>query len=157
MKHLIKSRQGSALTFVIVTLVVTFLVLSIVALLAQTNIKQAGAQEKGLQAYYAARSGVELAFDALWVTDTGNDVTGTTLLKALKEGATPPSESVDFGEAGTAQVSINYEKNGKDETVTIRSEGHYGGITRNVVLEVYFEVDAADTNKSTLKDMIWSK
>ncbi|MGI6751738.1 MAG: hypothetical protein ACOX4U_03860 [Anaerovoracaceae bacterium] len=153
---MIRSNKGAALPFVIVTLLVVFVMVGIVAFLAQTNIAQAGAQERGLQAYYAARSGAEIAFEALWATDTGAE-SGTTLLKALKDGSKPSEETIDLGEAGKATVSIDYKKSGKDEIITINSQGEYNGMRKKVKLEVFFEVDASDTNKSILKDMIWSK
>lgn len=154
--RLIKNKEGAALPFVIVMMLVVFFMIGIVAMLAQTNLKQAFAQEKGLQAYYAARSGAELAFEALWNTETGGE-SGTTLLKALKNNTKPAEETVDLGDAGEAKVSIDYEKKGNNETITIESEGKYGDIKRKVKLQVFFEIDAADTEKSTLKDMIWSK
>ena len=114
MKSLLKNRDGSALSFVIVALLVLIIMVGIVAAIAQTNIIQAGAQEKGLQAYYAARSGAEMAFAALWVTDTGSEATGTTLFKALKNGTKPSTETVDLGDAGTAEVSIDYQISGSE-------------------------------------------
>ncbi len=147
--------NGSALSFTILALLVLSIMVGIVATIAQTNIKQASTQENGLQAYYAARSGIELAFGALWITDTGDEATGKTLLKALRDGEEYGTQAVDFGEAGIAEVAISYERSSKEEKVSIVSEGSYLDITRDVTLDVYFEVDD-DTGKSILKDMIWS-
>lgn len=143
------------MAFVMLVLILVFFLVSIVFSITQTNIRQAGDQERGLQAYYAARSGVELAFEALWITDTGESA-GKTLLKALKDGEKPSPETVDFGNAGTVKVAISYELSGKEEKVTIVSVGSYLNTSRNVTLDVYFEVDD-DTAESILKDMIWSK
>jgi hypothetical protein len=137
-------------------ILLVFVLISIVFSITQTNTRQASDQERGLQAYYAARSGVELAFAALWITDTGEESTGETLLKALKDGETPSPETVDFGDAGSAQVAVSYVRSGKEEKVTIVSMGSYLNTSRNVTLDVYFEVDD-DTAESILKDMIWSK
>jgi len=156
MKNLISDSRGNALAFVMLVILLVFFLVSIVFSITQTNIRQASEQERGLQAYYAARSGVELAFAALWITDTGEESTGKTLLKALKGGEAPSPETVDFGDAGTAEVTISYERSGKEEKVTIVSVGTYLNTSRNVTLDVYFEVDD-DTGESILKDMIWSK
>lgn len=156
MKNLISDNRGNALAFVMLALLLVFFMVSIVISITQANTRQASAQERGMQAYYAARSGVELAFAALWITDTGDEFTGSTLLRDLKDGEEPLPETVDFGDAGTAEVAISYERSGKEEKVSIRSVGSYLNRTRNVTLDVYFEVDE-DTEESILKDMIWSK
>ena len=155
MKSMISNNRGNALAFVMIVLLLVFFMISIVFSISQTNIRQASAQERGMQAYYAARSGVELAFAALWITDTGEE-SGTTLLSALRNGDEPAPETVDFGDAGTAEVSISYERSGKDETVSIVSEGSYLEVIRRVTLNVHFEVDD-DTGQSILRDMIWSR
>lgn len=156
MKNPIFDKKGNALAFVMMVLLLVFFMVSLVISITQTNTRQASAQERGLQAYYAARSGVELAFEALWITDTGEEPTGKTLLRALKDGVEPLPETVDFGDAGTAEVAISYERSGKEEKVTIRSVGNYSNVSRRVTLDVYFEVDD-DTQESILRDMIWSK
>ncbi len=151
MKKLLKNEKGAALSFVIMTLLVLFIMASIVASLAQANIKQASAQEYGLQAHYAARSGAEMAFEALWNKSN-------PLLKDLKGGSTFPEQSITFpDDAGSAKVTINYTKKDSDEVIIINSKGNYKNANRNVVLKVYFEVDSKDTNKSILKEIVWSK
>lgn len=153
MKKLLKNEKGAALSFVIMTLLVLFIMASIVASLAQANIKQASSQEYGLQAHYAARSGAEMAYEALW-----NESSGSTLLKNLKGGSTFPEQSVTFpDDSGSAKVTINYTKKDSDEVIIINSKGNYKNANRNVVLKVYFEVDSEDTNKSILKEIVWSK
>lgn len=152
MKRLLKSSDGSALTFVILAMVILIIMSAIIATIAQTNLTQASTQEQGLQAYYAARSGAELAFSALWVEKSG---TTTTLFTELKT-STPAPESVDFGSAGSANVSIAYAKSGTTETVTIRSVGNYKNVKKPITLKVYFEYDSA-TGKSNYTDMVWSK
>ena len=153
MKKLLKNEKGAALSFVIMTLLVLFIMASIVASLAQANIKQASAQEYGLQAHYAARSGAEMAFEALW-----NEKSGNTLLKSLKNGSKFSEQSITFpDDAGSAKVTINYTKKDSDELIEIHSKGSYKNATRNIILKVYFEVDSEDTNKSILKEIVWSK
>lgn len=153
MKKIIKNQEGMALSFVVMTLLVLFIMASIVASLAQANIKQASTQEQGLQAYYAARSGAEMAFEALW-----NEKSSKTLLKNLKDKVAFPEQSITFpDDGGSAKVSIKYSKKDADELIEISSRGTYKNATRNVELKVYFEVDSKDTNNSILKEIVWSK
>lgn len=156
MKNLFFNHRGSALTYVMFVLLLVFFMVSIVFSIAQTNTRQASAQEQGMQAYYAARSGVELAFEALWIMDAEEASGGETLLRALKDGEEPLPETIDFGDDRTAEVAISYERSGRDEKVSIRSVGNYKNASRRVTLDVYFEVDD-DTEESILRDMIWSK
>ncbi len=153
MKKLLKNNKGMALSFVMMVLLVLFIMASLAASLAQNNTKQAGAQENGLQAYYAARSGAEMAFEALWKENSG-----TTLLKQLKGGTKLSEQDLTLpDDAGRAKVSMSYEKKDNNETIEIKSIGEYKGASRNVILKVYFEVDSKDTYNSILKEIVWSR
>ena len=153
MKKLLKNEKGAALSFVIMTLLVLLIMASTVASLAQANIKQASSQEHGLQAYYAARSGAEMAFEAPW-----NEKSGSTLLKELKNGSKFTEQSITFpDDGGNARVTIKYTTNDSDELIEINSKGNYKDSNRNLVLKVYLEVDSTDTNNSILKEIVWSK
>ena len=152
MKKLLKNEKGAALSFVIMTLLVLLIMASIVASLTQANIKQASSQEHGLQAYYAARSGAEMAFEALW-----EEKSSKTLLKELKDGPhTLTAPTITFTDGGNATVKIKYTTKDSNEVIEINSKGNYKDVSRNVVLKVYLEVDK-DTKKSTLKEIVWSK
>lgn len=153
MEKLLNNKKGIAMSFVIMTLLLLLILAGIVASIAQANIKQASAQGDGLQAYYVARSGAEMAFEALW-----SEKSGSTLLRNLKSGTKFTEQSIDFpDEGGNAKVTIEYARKDNDETIEIQSKGNYKGRTRNVVLKVYFEVDSRDTNNSILKEIVWSR
>ena len=152
MKKILKNQDGIALSFVVMTLLVLFILTSIVASIAQTNIKQASAQDKGLQAYYTARSGAEMAFEALW-----SEQGGQKLIDSLKSGTTYSRQKVTSlpEDMGTAEVEIKYSRDNakKEELITIDSIGTYHGISRNVKLYVYFDIDSYDLPK----EIVWSK
>lgn len=160
MKKILKNQDGIALSFVVMTLLVLFILTSIVASIAQTNIKQASAQDKGLQAYYTARSGAEMAFEALW-----SEQGGTSLFDEMKgDGATGSpinkESTIDLEDIGQAQIKMTYQKiggaSGTSEEVTIYSTGTYSGIARNVVLKLYLDIDT-DTKTSEIREIVWSK
>ena len=59
------NKRGAALIFVIAALLVASIMIAAAAQLTQSNVKQAGAQEKNMQAYYIARSGAEIAYEGM--------------------------------------------------------------------------------------------
>ena len=143
----LKDKSGAALIFVMVAILIIFIMISIAASISQTNTKQAGAQEKGIQAYYMARSGVELAYEALQTTD---------LLDKLGNGTfpTPNPEHVVF-EEGSADVTVSISGSGYDRKVLISSVGKLNGsdITRTCKLEFYYKFG----QNGEKKEMIWSE
>lgn len=140
----LKEEKGAALAFVIVALIFVFLMVSIVAMLANTNIRQAGAQEKGLQAYYIARSGAELAYEAI-MTSNILDQFRADKNKVLQEN------NIDFDD-GTADVNVTSTGSDDEQTIVIKSVGTLKGsnVSRTVTLEFYVNYDK-------YPDIIWSK
>ncbi len=140
----LKEEKGAALAFVIVALIFVFLMVSIVAMLANTNIRQAGAQEKGLQAYYIARSGAELAYEAI-MTSNILDQFRADKNKVLQE------DNIDFDD-GTADVNVTSTGSDDEQTIVIKSVGTLKGsnVSRTVTLEFYVNYDK-------YPDIIWSK
>lgn len=140
----LKEEKGAALAFVIVALIFVFLMVSIVAMLANANIRQAGAQEKGLQAYYIARSGAELAYEAI-MTSNILDQFRADKNKVLQEN------NIDFDD-GTADVNVTSTGSDDEQTIVIKSVGTLKGsnVSRTVTLEFYVNYDK-------YPDIIWSK
>lgn len=142
----LQNRRGVALTFVIMILLVTSIMVSIVALIANANIVQASAQEKGLQAYYIARSGAELAYEVLMTTTP-------SLIEDFKDGSISSiaADTVDF-EKGSATVEVSSSGSGENQKIMITSVGTLagGGISRTVKLEFYSRYDV-------YPDLVWSK
>ena len=142
----LKNKKGAALSFVIMILAVVSIMVGIVAMIASANIKQASAQERGLQAYYIARSGAELAYEVLMTTSP-------SLIEDFKDGSISsiPSETVDF-DSGTADITVTSTAPGDKQKISITSVGTLKGdsISRTVKLEFY-------SNYDTYQEMIWSR
>ena len=131
----LKDTSGAALVFVVGVMVVVFIMISIVASISQANIKQAGAQENSIKAFYIARSGVELAYETL--------LTSTPSL--LNEFVAAPNNSkvleqhnIDFQD-GTADVRITSSGTDDTQKILITSTGTLKdtGMSRTVTLEFY--------------------
>lgn len=144
MKKILTDKQGNVLAYVMIVMLMVFIVIGAVVSLAQSNIRQASAQEKGMQAYYLARSGAELAFEA--ILDPDCDV-----LTNFKNGSlTEKTESVTF-DNGTADVKVTKFLSGETPKIMIESLGTLdgSGISRTVKLE--FNVDY-----TTSMGIVWS-
>ncbi len=144
-KNTILNKRGAALIFVMVSMLIVFMMISIAASVSQANIKQASAQEDGLKAYYIARSGVELAYEAIMTK---------SLLAGLKIAAL--TDEVSFGTDGTAKITVTSPDPVSpaveaDRKVIIQSIGtsSKSGTERTVTLEFYYDY-------GTKKDMKWS-
>ena len=142
----LKNKKGAALSFVIMILAVVSIMVGIVAMIASANIKQASAQERGLQAYYIARSGAELAYEVLMTTTP-------SYIDEFKNGtrSTISKDSVDFDE-GTADVAVTSSGTGDTQKILITSVGTLkeGNITRTVKLEFYSHFEEHP-------EMVWSR
>jgi type II secretory pathway component PulK len=151
MRNLISGSRGNALAFVMLTLLLVFFMVSIVVSIAQTNIRQASAQERGMQAYYIARSGAELAYEALLTTtpsllhdDSAECFESNPAMVLVQNG-------IDF-EDGKADVRVTSSGSGAGQKIRIESVGtlNENSISRTVTLEFYINYDQ-------YPDMVWSK
>jgi type II secretory pathway component PulK len=146
MKNLISDSRGNALAFVMFTLLLVFFMVSIVISITQTNIRQASAQERGMQAYYVARSGAELAYEALLMTTP-------SLLSSFQDdnSLVLVENDIDF-EDGTADVRVTSSGSGAGQKIRIESVGTLkeNNISRTVILEFYLNYDQ-------YPDMVWSR
>lgn len=135
LRNLIRNEKGSALAFVIMILLVLIIIIASVAAVTTANIKQASNQEKGMQAYYIARSGAEFAYEALLSTSLLSEFKGID--KTISEAG------VDFGE-GTADIMVStlVPTVGSIDLQTIRIESvgtlKNENISRKVVLEFFY-------------------
>lgn len=131
-----RKKQGAALIFVMVAMLILFTMVSVVVSVSQANIKQAGIQEKKLQAYYVARSGAELAYEVLLTTTPSLlDNFESNVNLVLQE------TDVDFG-YGTADITISSLDPGDTQKIHIESVGSLpDGTTRTVGLEFFINYD----------------
>lgn len=134
---LINGNRGAALAYVMMVLVVVAMMVSIVAQIAMGNIRQAGGQEDGMQAYYIARSGAELTYEVLL----------STTPSLLDEFVADPSKvllqnDVDF-ELGTADIRVSSTGSADTQIVTIESIGTLdsSNVTRTVKLDFFIHYD----------------
>ncbi len=146
MQKLIRNKHGAAVAYVMLALIVVFIMVSVVASIAQANIKQAGYQENSLMAYYIARSGAELAYEAIMTTTP-------SLLDTFKNNSayTLTENNIDF-EKGTADVKVTSSGTGESQKIIIESTGTLKSkpVSRTVTLEFYIDY-------SNKPDMYWSK
>lgn len=147
MKNQMNSQRGNVLAYVMMVMVVVFIIVSAVASLTQANIRQASAQEKGMQAYYVARSGAELAYEALLTTTP-------SLLDQFAAGSLTEltQDDIDFDE-GIADVHVTTSGGTGDDLqkILIESVGTLKekNISRTVTLEFYINYDDHP-------DIVWS-
>ena len=149
-----KNKQGAALIFVMVAMIILFTMVSVAINVSQANTHQAGMQEKKLRAYYVARSGAELAYEVMMTTEP-------SLLDDISEQAIPSDTvklvlqetDVDFG-YGSADINVSaFDPNNDPDLrkILIESIGSLpDGTTRKVVLE--FSINYGENPNIT-----WSK
>lgn len=146
LKNLLFNSRGNTLLYVMIAMLVVFVMVSAVASLTQANLRQAKAQERGMQAYYVARSGAELAYDALLTT------TPSLLDSFIANPSLVLTENdIDFDE-GLADVTVTSSGSGNTQMLLITSVGTLKeeNLSRTVTLQFYIHYDL-------YPDMIWSK
>lgn len=132
MKYL-KNNRGVALVYVVMVLLIASVLIGAAAVMVSSNTREVSAQEIGIQSYYIARSGVELAYEAVY--DGGDPAVYNAFLAAT---APRTQNNVNIGEG---QVNIVLEKItpvvGGVQRGRITSVGHLDGqtLTRTVILE----------------------
>ena len=101
-------RRGAALAFVIVAFLVVTIYSVFIAYLVSTNLNQAKTQERNMQAYYLAMSGVDLCISAL--IQEGSDGEDDTLMHDLFDPSitNPPTLTDDLElEDGTVNLTVS--------------------------------------------------
>ena len=144
MKNLINNKRGNALAYVMMVMIVVFILVGAVVSLAQANIRQAGAQEKGMQAYYLARSGAELAFEAMLNPNCN------VLTQIKNKTLTEKTETVAL-DNGKAAVKVTLNETTNPTKIHIESVGtlNESGISKKVTLEF-------NTDYTTTMAIVWS-
>lgn len=148
-----RNKDGSALIMVIIALLFATILVTSAAILTQTNTLQASTQEKGMQSYYIARSGAELAFEVLLTSGPPSLLTPfVTNIGYTLPNATFPNATMNIANEGTATVSVTAFDTGSPAVRRIRitSVGEAVGtnIQRTAILEF---------NLATQDDLIWTR
>ena len=149
MKKQLKSQKGNVLAYVIMVMVVLFIIIGAVASLAQANIRQASVQEQGMQAYYLARSGAEVAYEVLTTTSSPNSLL-TQFESDITNSIVLTSAPIPF-DNGTADVKATSIGSGAKQKIKITSVGTLteGNLSRTVTLEFYRDYTA-------YPEVVWS-
>lgn len=132
MRSIMKSRSGSALVTVLLTLVVVTVLAAAMANLFSGNLSLTKHQERTTQAYYLALTGVELGMAALIQQGVGGE-TDTLLQQQYSTTAhanvanTPVLTDTLTLDGGRAEISIKAATLNGERWVTIHSVGVLDG------------------------------
>jgi type II secretory pathway component PulK len=133
------NKRGAALIFVIAAMLVASIMIATVAQLAQSNVKQAGAQEKSMQAYYIARSGAEIAYEGMYqkgyIGPTGTLITSNSLTQQV----------LTLGD-GTATINVTASGTASARMFTIVSVGKLTNSNVSKTVQLIGFVDYTNKN-----------
>ena len=131
----IKNRQGSALAFTLIILLVLSIITTSVLFVFNSNLRQAKHQQDSLEAYYLAYSGAEMAYTALLTEVSSNKFK----LNELNGGNELAQSNIDFGN-GKINISakISDEEN-FDGWVEIKSTGILNKNNQSYTRSLFFD------------------
>lgn len=139
-----KNRKGVSLIWVIIALVFVSIMTMSISTIAQSNILQAKRQDDTLQAYYIARSGAELTYEAL-ITSSPSLLIPFTSSSNSGNTHTLTQNNIVIGE-GNADIKVTSYNIDTVKRIKIESIGKL----KNVTKTIYLEFDA-----STYGDIRW--
>ncbi|SES63386.1 hypothetical protein [Anaerobranca gottschalkii] len=121
--------KGAALPLVIIAVLVIAIISLSIYNITSNNIMMVKYQENYLKAHYLARSGIEIAYEALWA-DNGQ------LLENLDNLGKLGPETIELAD-GKVVVEVWQIKRGNRDWVVIQGIGSYKntGIENKVILE----------------------
>lgn len=136
-----KKRKGASLFWVIIALVFTTIMTISISTVTRSNIRQAKIQDDGLQVYYIARSGAELAYEALLTSSP-------SLINKFKNGAISKldEKNISVGK-GKADIKVTSYTVDAVKKIKIESTGKLNNTTKTIYLE--FEADNYGSMKWT--------
>ena len=136
-----KKRKGASLFWVIIALVFTTIMTISISTVTRSNIRQAKIQDDGLQVYYIARSGAELAYEALLTSSP-------SLINKFKNGAISKldEKNISVGK-GKADIKVTSDTVDAVKKIKIESTGKLNNTTKTIYLE--FEADNYGSMKWT--------
>lgn len=127
-----KNRKGVSLIWVIIALVFVSIMTISISTIAQSNILQAKRQDDTLQAYYIARSGAELAYEALITSSPSLLLPFTS--PSNSENNHKITDSIVIGE-GTADIVVTSYNIDTVKRIKIESIGELNNVTKRIILE----------------------
>ncbi len=129
-----KNRKGVSLIWVIIALVFVSIMTMSIATIAQSNILQAKRQDDTLQAYYIARSGAELTYEAL-ITSSPSLISDFTSAGNSSNNHTLTQNNITIG-SGTADIIVtSYNVTDTVKRIRIQSIGKLNNVSKTIFLD----------------------
>ncbi len=137
MTSLKMNKTGATLTFVIIILAVVSIFSLLVFNLSLSNLAQAKAQERQLQAYYLALSGSELCYTALLQEGTGAVDENQPYEIMFKNASASFTETLTL-EQGEVNLTISSETVDEDRWIIIGSTSTLTGSSVSSTVWLHF-------------------
>lgn len=129
-----KNRKGVSLIWVIIALVFVSIMTMSISTIAQSNILQAKRQDDTLQAYYIARSGAELTYEAL-ITSSPSLISDFTSAGNSSNNHTLTQNNITIG-SGTADIIVtSYNVTDTVKRIRIQSIGKLNNVSKTILLD----------------------
>lgn len=145
-------KNGAALVSVMIAFTVIMIFIAAIITLFQNNLLQSKRQENGIQAYYIARSGVDLAVSALTQQGTGGS-NDTLLYKQFNKvlnhniSSTPTlTQTISF-DNGSADITVRALDIGSERWIEIKSTGTLAGTNVQKTINLRFVVNNPSIQK----------
>ena len=127
-----KNRKGVSLIWVIIALVFVSIMTISISTIAQSNILQAKRQDNIIQAYYIARSGAELTYEALITSSPSLLLPFTSPSNSTNTHTI--TDNIVVGE-GTANIVVTSYNIDTVKRIRIESIGELNNVTKRIILE----------------------
>ena len=129
-----KNRKGVSLIWVIIALVFVSIMTISISTIAQSNILQAKRQDNIIQAYYIARSGAELTYEAL-ITSSPSLISDFTSVGNSLNNHTLTQNNITIG-SGTADILVtSYNVTDTVKRIRIQSIGKLNNVSKTILLD----------------------
>ncbi len=127
-----KNRKGVSLIWVIIALVFVSIMTMSISTIAQSNILQAKRQDNIIQAYYIARSGAEITYEALITSSPSLLLPFTSPSNSTNTHTI--TDNIVVGE-GTANIVVTSYNIDTVKRIRIESIGELNNVTKRIILE----------------------
>jgi len=151
-------KKGVSLVYVIIVMVIATIFAASISVLTRANTMQAKVQKDNRDAYYLARSGIELMYENLKINNlmqgfvNHNTVSGGSFSHKFSD---IPGSVVDVKATAVQVVGSD------NKIVTITSKAKLNGVSEDEKLELRFELviknDAGNKIIDTIRDFRWSR
>lgn len=133
-----KNRKGVSLIWVIIALVFVSIMTMSISTIAQSNILQAKRQDDTLQAYYIARSGAELTYEAL-ITSSPSLIIPFTSSSNSGNTHNLTHNNITIGSGAADILVTSYNVTDTVKRIRIQSIGKLNNVSKTIFLD--FDAD----------------